>query len=87
MVNMFDWDKNKSEKNKAERGQGFEEAEKLFNGPFKQRDVDVNGEARSIIYGYLGGIEWIGVFAFERTPPRVISLRRANKRERTKHYG
>ena len=84
---MFEWNKLKSEKNKAERGKGFEEAEKLFEGPFEPRDVDVNDEARTIIYGYLDGIEWIGVFAFGRKPPRAISLRRANRRERAKHYG
>lgn len=82
----FNWSAEKSERNRRERGKGFEEAERLFDDVYAKREVLAKGEKRTIIYGYLDGHEWVGVFSLDRSEARIISLRRANKRERGRFY-
>lgn len=81
------WDPKKSEKNRKERGKGFEEAVRLFESPFISLKAMVSGEPRVVIFGYIDGKEWMAVFTEGRNPNRVILLRRSSKNERKKYYG
>jgi uncharacterized DUF497 family protein len=78
--------KKRVDKNLLERGKGFEQAAILFQGPFLTLKVNSEGEKRIVVFGYIDGKEWMAVFTEGRIPNRVISLRRASKREREKYY-
>ncbi|MGH8559801.1 MAG: BrnT family toxin [Methylococcales bacterium] len=80
---MYEWDKEKSEKNLSERGLSFADAEAVFSGPcvtFEDTRVGY-GEPRFIAFGLLE--ERLVVVA--HTPrgenTRIISMRKANDRE------
>ena len=84
----FEWDANKNEINTCERGIDFADAHEMFhNGslvvvPDNRRNY---GEKRYIGMGYIQERLMVIVFT-ERDPDiiRVISLRKANKREQKK---
>ena len=83
----FDWDIRKSELNRILRGKGFDEAAALFVNTHHLRTSVRNGQRRWEVWGYLDGKEWLGVFEFAYNGAlRVVSLRRANSREKRKYY-
>ena len=83
----IEWDEKKSELNRIARGRGFEEAAALFSNLYFARKSTRNGRRRWEIWGYIDGKEWLGVFEFMYDETlRVVSLRRANKKEIGRFY-
>jgi uncharacterized DUF497 family protein len=79
----IEFDPAKSRRNVRDRGLGFERAEELLdNDPVivedRRRDYR---EPRLIAYGNINGRPHICVFTMRGTAFRIISLRRANRRE------
>ena len=84
----FDWDEAKSERNRQERGLGFEFAALIFDDdtmewPDTRRDY---GEARVRAVGEVDGIVLHVVFTDRGDKRRIISARVANKKERNQWY-
>jgi uncharacterized DUF497 family protein len=82
----FEWDKAKNEANIQKRGLDFADAVEMFDGPMlTAQDTRTDyGEPRHIGFGYMQDRLMAVVFT-ERPPDfiRIISLRKANKREKT----
>ncbi|MEM9292784.1 MAG: BrnT family toxin [Acidobacteriota bacterium] len=84
---MIEWDDAKDRLNFTKHGLRFEDAEKIFEGPcisFEDRRFDY-GEERFITLGSLEGRVVVVVHVFRGLATRVISMRKANSRER-QHY-
>ena len=81
---QFSWDDNKNEQNIQKHGLGFEFAKQLFNNDLLIiPDIRFNyTENRYIGYGFIDGRLMVVVYT-ERLPDiiRIISFRKANKRE------
>lgn len=84
----FDWDAAKSQRNRQERGVGFDFAALIFDGntmewPDNRRDY---GEARVRAIGEVNGIVFHVVFTDRGDVRRIISARVANKKERNQWH-
>jgi uncharacterized protein len=80
----FEWDEAKSERNQADRNLPFALAINLFGGQTidlidNRRDY---GEMRMQAVGIVGGLILLCVYTDRGPVRRIISLRRANRRER-----
>ncbi len=83
----FEWDSKKNEINIRERGVDFADAKEMFEQElFIAPDSRKNyGENRYIGVGYIQNRLMVVVFTKRRLNTiRIISLRKANKREQTK---
>ena len=81
---MFEWDEEKSRRNRRERGLGFDVGARLFLSPFVEwvdyrRDY---GEIRMIVVGVVEGRVLTAVYTWRDGRRRIISLRAANRMER-----
>lgn len=83
---MFDveWDDAKSERNRKERGFGFDYAALIFQGAVleeedRRRDY---GERRFVATGAVGDDLFVVVFTWRSDRRRIISARPAKRRER-----
>jgi hypothetical protein len=84
----FEWDESKNRQNKKKHGFDFADAEEMFGGIFiAWADVRQDyGEKRWIGMGSIRGRVAIVVFVERDTGKiRVVSLRKANSRERKKY--
>ena len=79
----LEFDQAKSQRNARERGLSFERARELLEGdPIVIEDSRRDyREQRLIAYGKINGRLHICVFTMRGTAFRIISLRRANRRE------
>jgi uncharacterized DUF497 family protein len=81
-MQKFEYDQAKSESNKRKHGIDFEEARFLWDDPMlleiPARDVD---EPRSMIMGRIKGQHWAAIVTERNGSIRLISVRRARKRE------
>jgi uncharacterized DUF497 family protein len=77
------YDAAKSRRNVKERGIGFESAMELLSGTYvMRRDTRRDyGEPRVIGYGLIGGRMHVCVYTLRADVYRIISLRKANRRE------
>jgi len=80
----FDWDPIKSERNRQERGFGFDFAALIFEGatiewPDDRRDY---GEARVRAIGEADGLVLYVIFTDRGDVRRIISARLASRKER-----
>jgi uncharacterized DUF497 family protein len=80
----FEWDKAKSERNRRKRGFGFATAALVLGGPIQttlddRRDY---GEERIIAIGEIDGEVLVVVYTDRGQVRRIISARRANRKER-----
>jgi len=81
-VTSFEYDPAKSRSNKEKHGIDFEEAkalwedERLLEAPARTED-----ELRFVAIGCIGGKHWAAVYALRGNIVRIISVRRARKRE------
>ena len=69
--------------NIKERGIGFEQAKELLSTPHALR-ADTRrdyGEPRLVAYGLIRGRMWVCVYTLRDDAYRIISLRKANRRE------
>ena len=81
---MFEWDEAKSERNWIERGFDFASAARIFDGDTLEREDtrrDYGGQ-RIVAIGQVDGITLTVVYAERDDARRIISARRANRRER-----
>jgi uncharacterized DUF497 family protein len=81
---QFEWDEAKSERNRLLRGLPFGLAIPLFEGLVVER-LDARrdyGEIRMCAVGEVGGLYLACVYTDRGGIRRIISLRRANRRER-----
>ena len=86
----FDWDKDKNALNRSKHGLSFEEAVHIFDGPVWTRsDLESGeGEYREISIGMLPGSSVLVVVHTERGQlTRIISARKATRRERNDYFG
>jgi uncharacterized DUF497 family protein len=85
----FEWDADKDTENQAKHGISFEEAQCIFNGPILTK-IDAReayGEVREISMGMLSPDAVLVVVHTERgESTRLISARKANRRERQIFY-
>lgn len=84
----FEWDPDKNQNNIEKHGISFVEAVQVFFDPFlKVTDVSVEGESREAVIGM--DESWRVLFvvhiAFEQDNVRIISARKAERKER-KYY-
>ena len=80
---MYEWDDDKNKANKARHRAAFEEAEQFdwegaLVAPDDRQDY---GESRFVAVGYIGHRLHVLAFTERGDKVRVISLRKANKRE------
>ena len=90
---IYDWDPNKNEANIKKHGVSFEEARAVFgdtNALF-YRDVEHSfEEERFFVIGYIKKLKHLTVFYCERESEkiiRIISARKANKKEKNLYGG
>lgn len=89
MTRSFQWDEPKNQENLRKHGISFEEASQIFEGPVfnavdERFDYD---ETREISMGFIGGMVVLNVAHTDRDGvTRIISARRATKKERTLFY-
>lgn len=84
---LFEWDVNKNKTNYENHGIDFQDAGIVFQSPYiefedKRKDY---GETRWILYGLLGDIVVNLVYTLRKDCIRIISMRKANKRECIKY--
>ena len=82
---MFEWDEAKSNENLSRHGLSFEDAETVFSGrcvSFEDDRFDY-GEQRFITIGLLEGRAVVVAHTMRSENVRIISMRKASKRERT----
>ena len=81
---VFEWDRAKSEKNRADRGLPFELAILLFENPVLQCVDDRRnyGEVRTRVIGVVGDRIMHCVYTDRNDARRIISLRYAGRKER-----
>jgi uncharacterized DUF497 family protein len=83
----FDWDPAKAARNLAKHGISFETATKAFSdeNAIEVPDEDPD-EARFRLTGLAGGIVLVVVYAERGDRIRIISARRASKREQKEYF-
>jgi len=85
----FEWDEGKARANLKKHGIGFDEAKHIFDGPVLTRTDDRRdyGEVREISIGTLSSEATLLVVHTARgQKTRLISARKANRRERAIYY-
>ena len=84
----FEYDLRKSQANKTKHGLDFEEAKQIWE------DIDrlevlvsrvVEGEERNLMIGRISGKIWTAVFTRRGETVRMISVRRAHKKEENEY--
>ena len=80
---MYEWDKKKNQENLSKHGLDFEDAEIVFSGPCVSfvDDRFEYGEQRFITLGLLQGRTVVIAHTLRGEDTRIISMRKANKRE------
>jgi uncharacterized DUF497 family protein len=90
-VSGFDWDPDKAAANLRRHGIGFEEAETVIDGPLAAWAVDerrLDFEDRVRVVGWSNESRLlIVIVSTSGLVPRIISARRATKRERDAYTG
>jgi uncharacterized DUF497 family protein len=84
IVTEFEWDEAKSELNRRVRGFDFEHAARIFSSPV-QTSLDQRrdyGEQRIIAVGEFAGEVLVVVYTDRGSVRRIISARRASRKER-----
>jgi len=84
MPRTYEWDEAKNRENIAKHGIDFADAHRIFEQPVLARGDDREDyrEDRWILLGNLDGIIVVLVFTEREDRIRVISLRKADRRER-----
>ena len=84
----FEWDKNKRQSNLSKHGIDFVRAAYIFNSPILEREDNRNdyNESRLIAIGEINGVVLFVVYTVRGSIYRIISARRATKREQQQYY-
>ena len=82
ILKWFEFDVQKSTSNLEKHGIDFYKSVEIWNDKnsliFKSRSF---GESRWIVIGKLSNKLWVGVFTYRKSKIRIISVRRARKKE------
>lgn len=84
---LIEWDENKNRLNKIKHGVDFQDAAKVFEDIFRLEEIDENHsyeELRYITIGRVNDILFV-VYTEREEFTRLISARRATKKERVKY--
>ncbi|NJL50999.1 MAG: BrnT family toxin [Hydrococcus sp. SU_1_0] len=84
----FEWDENKRYTNLSKHGIDFVRAANIFSSPILEREdnrYDYD-ESRFIALGETNGIVLFVVYTMRGSVYRIISARRATKREQRQYY-
>jgi uncharacterized DUF497 family protein len=82
----FEYDPEKSAANLAKHGIDFDEAQSLWSDPFLlEVPALTEDEPRFLAVGRIGATHWTAVFTRRAGRLRIISVRRARKKE-IEHY-
>ena len=82
----FEWDENKSRANKSKHGIDFNTATELWNDQDRiEIQMNFPAEDRNALIGKIGDKLWTAIFTRRINAIRIISVRRARKKE-TKLY-
>jgi uncharacterized DUF497 family protein len=84
----FEWDENKRQSNLSKHGIDFVRAVCIFNSPILEMEdnrYDYN-ESRLIAIGEANGVILFVVYTIHGSIYRIISARRATKREQQQYY-
>ena len=88
-VDNFEWDDHKAASNLAKHGVEFEEATKVFDDPLSMEEPDDGegyGEERFAVVGMVGNRLLKVIYTERGKRIRIISARKATKRERENYY-
>jgi uncharacterized DUF497 family protein len=78
----FEYDPEKSEANRIKHGIDFDEAQALWSDPFLlEAPALTENEPRFIAVGRIGARHWTAIFTWRDERLRIISARRARKKE------
>lgn len=78
----FVWDPDKSESNRVKHGRSFEDAQALWDDPSSIRvDLKYPDEPRYLVTGIVEGKHWTAICTDREDKVRIISFRRAHKKE------
>ena len=78
----FEWDEKKSQANKSKHGIDFNAATKLWNDQDRiEIQTNFPGENRNALIGKIGDKLWTAIFIRRLYTVRIISVRRARKKE------
>ena len=78
----FEWDRKKSQSNKSKHGIAFNDAKRLWKDINRiEIQTSFQDEDRNIMIGEIDGKLWAAVFTFRSSICRIISVRRARKKE------
>ena len=79
----FEFDRRKSEANKAKHGLDFVEAQALWQDPdLLEIPAMTEDEQRNIVIGKIGDRYWTAIITCRNDRIRIISVRRSRKEER-----
>jgi uncharacterized DUF497 family protein len=78
----FEFDENKSTVNKEKHGIDFIEAQKLWkDSNLTEFPLESEDEPRFLVIGKISEKYWSGIITYRKNNVRIISVRRARKKE------
>ena len=78
----FEWDEDKSRSNETKHGIDFSTATQLWKDYARvEIQTDFPNEARDVLIGDINGKLWTAIFTWRNDIVRIISVRRARKKE------
>ncbi len=78
----YEFDTNKSERNKKKHGIDFYEAQELWDDPdFIEIPLKTSDEERHLIIGKISEKCWSAIITYRKDKVRLISVRRSRKEE------
>jgi uncharacterized DUF497 family protein len=81
---QFEWDTHKNQANKSKHGIDFETATRLWDDPCRiEIQTSFTEEDRVILIGKIDKKLWSAIFTSRDAACRIISVRRARKKETT----
>jgi uncharacterized protein len=85
-IRAFDWDAEKRESNLRDHKIDFRDVRGIFDGYHIIRRSDRHGEIRYEVFGYVENREILAAFTIREGICRLISARRASRKERREFY-
>ena len=79
---MFEFDVKKSKANQLKHGINFEEAQKIWLGPYVEFQANSEYENRFAIIGPVAGLLYTCIYTIRADKIRLISCRRARANEK-----
>jgi len=85
-IRGFDWNPKKRDSNLRDHKIDFEDVKGIFDGYHIIRRSDRHGEIRYEVFGYVDSHEILAAFTFRGDVCRLVSARRASRKERREIY-